>query len=157
MNKTAYIALGSNLGDREANIRGAYRALGLVPGVRCIALSALYETEPWGVRDQPMFLNACARLLTDRPPEMLLGALLGIEAAFGRVREVKNGPRTLDLDLLLYEGETRDTPALTLPHPGLTQRDFVLRPLLDVSPGGFALGLDVKAALAALSEADSAN
>lgn len=157
MDKTAYIAFGSNLGDREKNIRGAYEALSLVPGVRCEALSDLYETEPWGVTEQPMFLNACARVSTDRPPEMLLGSLLGIEAAFGRVRGVKNGPRILDLDLLLYEGETRDTPALTLPHPRMLERAFVLEPLLDVSPGGFALGLDVKAALAALSETDSAS
>ena len=154
MLKTAYIAFGSNLGDSERTVREAYAALGRVPGVFPEALSALYVTAPWGYADQPDFINACARVRTDRPPEMLLGACLGIEAAFGRERTLKNGPRTLDLDLLLCEGETRDTPALRLPHPGLLERTFVLRPLLDVSPGGFACGMDVAAALEAAEKAE---
>ncbi len=147
MDKTAYIAFGSNLGDSREIIKKAYAALDLVPGVRTQALSPLYVTKPWGYADQPDFINACCRVETSLSPEALLGVCLGIEAAYGRVREIKNGPRVLDMDLLLYEGEERDTPELRLPHPELRERDFVLEPLSDVSVEGYACGLDVPAAL----------
>ena len=147
MAKTAYIAFGSNMGDREAIICHAYAALNLVPGIRTEALSEMYVTKPWGYTDQPDFVNACCRIDVELSPEALLGVCLGIEAAEGRVREFKNGPRVLDMDLLLYEGETRDTPELRLPHPGLLQREFVLLPLKDVCLNGFACGVDVQAAI----------
>ena len=146
----AYIAFGANLGDGEKTIRAAYAALSLVPGLKPRALSAMYVTKPWGYADQPDFVNACCRVETALSPQALLGVCLGIEAAYGRVRTVKNGPRILDMDLLLCGDAVCSTPELTLPHPGLTQRDFVLRPLLDVCVEGFACGLDVSAALAAL-------
>ena len=147
MDKTAYISFGSNLGDSREIIRKAYEALDLVPGVNTRALSSLYVTKPWGYADQPDFINACCRVETSLSPEALLGACLGIEAAFGRVREIKNGPRSLDMDLLLYEGENRDTPELRLPHPGLLERTFVLEPLQDVCVDGSACGVDVSKAL----------
>ena len=150
MDKTAFLAFGSNLGDGEKNIRTAFAALSLVPGVYPEQLSKMYLTKPWGYTQQPDFTNACCRLRTTLSPEALLGVCLGIEAGMGRVRQFKNGPRLIDIDLLLYENETRDTQELKLPHPGLSARDFVLRPLLDVSDNGFALDVDVQAALADL-------
>ena len=151
MPETAFIAFGSNMGNGEENIRAAWDALALVPGVETEALSRMYVTKPWGYTEQADFTNACGRVRTSLSPEALLGVCLGIEAGMGRVRLFRNGPRIVDLDLLLYDGETRRTAELTLPHPGLLLRDFVLRPLLDVAPDGFALGLDVSAALADLS------
>lgn len=147
MDKTAYIAFGSNMGDSRKIIQNAYAALDLVPGVKTQQLSSFYLTKPWGYTDQPDFINACCRLKTTLSPEALLGVCLGIEAAAGRVRQIKNGPRVLDMDLLLYEDEKRDTQELRLPHPGLLERIFVLEPLRDVCEGGFACGLDVLAAL----------
>ena len=155
MLKTAYLAFGSNMGSGERNIREAWRALSLVPDVEPEALSDMYVTKPWGYADQPDFTNACGRIRTALSPEALLGVCLGIEAGMGRVRQFKNGPRIIDVDLLLYEGETRSTAELRLPHPGVTQRDFVLRPLLDVAENGFALGLDVAAALRDLRAGES--
>ena len=128
---TAYIGLGANLGDREAAIRGAAARL----GVR--RLSALRETEPWGpVADQPRYLNAVGELETELPPRALLAELLAAEKAFGRDREdaVRFGPRTLDLDLLLYGSERLDEPDLTVPHPRLREREFVLEPLAELAP-----------------------
>lgn len=153
MRKTAYLAFGSNIGDSEQEIRGAYAALSLVPGIFPQALSKLYRTKPWGYTEQPDFLNACCRIGTELTPEALLGVCLGIEAGMGRVRQFKNGPRIIDVDLLLYEGETRDTRELRLPHPGLLEREFVLAPLADVCQDGFACGVDVRAALRRLREA----
>lgn len=151
MLKTAYLAFGSNVGDGKETVSAAWDALGRVPGVFPQALSKMYITRPWGVTDQPDFINACGRVQTALSPEALLGACLGIEAGMGRLRKQRNGPRIIDIDLLLYEGETRRTEELTLPHPGVTQREFVLRPLMDVAPGGMALWLDVQKALSALA------
>lgn len=147
MNKTAFIALGSNIGEPEENVRAAAQALSLVPGVTVEKLSPLYKTKPWGYADQPDFVNACLKLSTTLSPEALLGVCLGIEAGMGRVRKIKNGPRIIDLDLLMYENETRSTAELTLPHPGMHLRSFVLLPLLDICDGGMALGFDAAAAL----------
>jgi 2-amino-4-hydroxy-6-hydroxymethyldihydropteridine diphosphokinase len=125
----AYIGLGSNLGDREATIRAAVAAL---PGV--LAVSTLRETEPVGVTEQPAFLNGAAAVETELTPRELLETLLAIERALGRERRERWGPRTIDLDLLLYGAETVDEPGLTVPHPHLHERRFALEPLAELDP-----------------------
>jgi len=154
---TAYISAGSNLGDRAASLRGAMRALAETPGVRVAAVSALYETAPVGGVPQPPYLNLAARLeIPPSPaqasapahthalahtPETLLAEMQRIERAFGRRREteIRWGPRTLDLDLLLFDNETRATDFLTLPHPRMWERAFVLIPLREVACAADAL------------------
>ena len=131
---TTYIALGANLGDPAATVNAAFAALADLPQTRLAATSALYRTAPVGITEQPEFINAAARLETELAPEALLDALLAIEQQFGRVRAERNGPRTLDLDILLYGNLVVDTPRLTLPHPRLHLRAFVLYPLADVVP-----------------------
>lgn len=133
MSKTAYVALGSNMGNGEENIKSAVSALALVPGIRVEELSPVYETMPWGYEAQHNFSNACVKLSVDISPEALLGVCLGIEAGMGRIREFRNGPRIIDLDLIIYEGEERNTEELKLPHPGMKDRDFVLVPLADIA------------------------
>ncbi|MCA1938538.1 MAG: 2-amino-4-hydroxy-6-hydroxymethyldihydropteridine diphosphokinase [Dechloromonas sp.] len=130
----AYIALGANLGDPAATVNAAFAALDQLPESRLLAKSALYRTAPVGIADQPEFVNAAALIDTTLAPEALLDALLGIEQTFGRVRAERNGPRTLDLDILLYDDLTLATPRLTLPHPRLHLRAFVLQPLADLAP-----------------------
>ena len=130
----AYIALGANLGDPAATVNAAFAALDQLPESRLLAKSALYRTAPVGIANQPEFVNAAALIDTTLAPETLLDALLGIEQAFGRVRAERNGPRTLDLDILLYDDLTLATPRLTLPHPRLHLRAFVLQPLADLAP-----------------------
>src|SRR5436305_12745168 len=132
----AYVALGSNLGDREATIRAALAALDADPGVVVVAVSELIETEPVGLVDQPRFLNGAVALDTILEPRALLELLLAVERRFGREREgvPPQGPRTLDLDLLLY-GEARiEEPGLRIPHPRLHVRAFVLGPLAELDP-----------------------
>jgi 2-amino-4-hydroxy-6-hydroxymethyldihydropteridine diphosphokinase len=147
MNK-AVLSLGSNLGNRERNISAAVHALELLPETTVIAGSSIYETKPFDVPDQQTdYLNKCVVLLTELSPRALLGACLGIEAAMGRVREIRHGSRTLDIDLLLYEGVTSKDPELMLPHPQILNRAFVLVPLNELFPNGTALGLDFSAAL----------
>jgi 2-amino-4-hydroxy-6-hydroxymethyldihydropteridine diphosphokinase len=132
----AFVGVGSNLGDREATIRAALAELGAAPGVEVVAVSTLEETEPVGYLDQPRFLNGAAELRTELPPRDLLELLLRLEARFGRDRSAAppQGPRTLDLDLLLYGSERIDEPGLVLPHPRLQEREFVLRPLAELDP-----------------------
>jgi 2-amino-4-hydroxy-6-hydroxymethyldihydropteridine diphosphokinase len=132
----AYVALGANLGAREATIRAALAELDAVPGVRVAAVSALRETDPVGYLDQPRFLNGAAALETSLGPAELLEVLLGLERRFGRTREgvPAQGPRTLDLDLVLYGSEAIDAPGLTVPHPRLHERRFVLEPLAELDP-----------------------
>jgi 2-amino-4-hydroxy-6-hydroxymethyldihydropteridine diphosphokinase len=127
---TAYIGLGSNLGDREENLRYALERLGAA------RVSTVRETDPVGVTEQPRFLNAVAELETDESPRQLLDRLLEIERHLGRDRtqEKRWGPRTIDLDLLLYDDEVIDEPGLTVPHPRLAERRFVLEPLHDLAP-----------------------
>ena len=125
----AYVGLGANLGDREATIRAAISAL---PGV--VAVSELRETEPVGVVDQPPFLNGAVAVETELTPRQLLDTLLAIERDLGRERRERWGPRTIDLDLLLYGDATIDEPGLTVPHPRLHERRFALEPLLDLDP-----------------------
>ncbi len=130
----AFIALGANLGDPAATIRAAFEALDSLPESRLLASSALYRTAPVGITEQPEFVNAAARIETGLAPEALLDALLDIEHRFGRIRAERNGPRTLDLDVLLYDDLVLDSPRLTLPHPRLHLRAFVLYPLADLAP-----------------------
>ena len=125
----AYVGLGANVGDRKATIEAAVAAL---PGV--VAVSALRETEPVGVVDQPPFLNGAAALETQLSARELLDALLAVERELGRERGERWGPRTIDLDLLLFGGETIDEPGLTVPHPRLHERRFALEPLVDLDP-----------------------
>jgi 2-amino-4-hydroxy-6-hydroxymethyldihydropteridine diphosphokinase len=125
----AYVGLGSNLGDRERLIA---RAAELIGAVR---VSTVIETEPWGYGDQPMFLNAVAELETQLTPRQLLDHLLDVERRLGRERIGPQwGPRTIDLDLLLYGDQTIDEPGLVVPHPRLAMREFVLRPLAELVP-----------------------
>lgn len=132
--KTAYVALGANLDDPAATVRAAFAALANLPDSRIVHCSSLYRTAPVGLADQPEFINAVAELETSLAPEALLDALLEIEQRFGRIRTERNGPRTLDLDLLLYDDQCVDLPRLTLPHPRLHLRAFVLQPLAEIAP-----------------------
>ena len=132
----AYVALGSNLGDREGTLRAALEALAAEPGIDVVAVSRFYDTEPVGYLDQPRFLNGAAAIDTELPAGELLQRLLAVELRFGRRREdvPAQGPRTLDLDLLL-DGEAEiDEPGLRIPHPRLHERRFVLEPLADLDP-----------------------
>jgi 2-amino-4-hydroxy-6-hydroxymethyldihydropteridine diphosphokinase len=128
----AYVGLGSNLGDRHASLRRALELLAL--HVRVLAVSSLRETEPVGVVDQPRFVNAAAELETELPAVGLLDVLLTVERELGRERRERWGPRTIDLDLLLYGTETIDVPGLTVPHARLHERRFVLEPLAELAP-----------------------
>ncbi|HET9016998.1 MAG TPA: 2-amino-4-hydroxy-6-hydroxymethyldihydropteridine diphosphokinase [Thermomicrobiaceae bacterium] len=130
---TAWIGLGANLGDREATLRDAVRGLRALGPV--VAVSSLYETAPVGYRDQPPFLNAVAGVATEASPRAVLAVLGEIERAHGRERTFPNAPRTLDLDLLLHDDRVLDEPGLTVPHPRLHERAFVLVPLAEVAPG----------------------
>ena len=135
MLQNAYVSLGSNLGDRAGYLLLAVRGM-LAAGIDVIRLSSIYETQPVEYTDQPMFLNMVAELrgTTLPPPEQLLARMLRIEYALGRVREARMGPRTLDLDLLIYKDELRHTEYLTLPHPRMHTRRFVLTPLNELVP-----------------------
>jgi 2-amino-4-hydroxy-6-hydroxymethyldihydropteridine diphosphokinase len=130
----AYIALGANLDDPVRQVREAIGALASLPGARLVAASSLYRTAPVGVVGQPDFINAVAAVETGQTPPQLLAALLALEARFGRIRRGGVDPRTLDLDLLLYGDQVLDQPNLTLPHPRLHLRAFVLAPLLEIAP-----------------------
>ncbi|OPZ87768.1 MAG: Bifunctional folate synthesis protein [bacterium ADurb.Bin429] len=147
-----YLSLGSNLGDRAGYLREAVARLGALPETQVTAQSRVIETPPWGVTDQPAFLNMAAALETALAPEALLAAVKAIETDLGRVRTEHWGPRTVDIDILIYEGETRDTPTLRLPHPYLTQRRFVLEPLAEIAPDLVVAGKTVREWLAALEE-----
>jgi len=131
---TAYVALGANIGDPAATVVSALAALAGLPESRVLRTSPLYRTAPVGLRNQPDFINAAAALETALGAEALLDALLDLEVRFGRRRRDRNGPRTLDLDLLLYDDSEIDLPRLTLPHPRLHLRAFVLRPLAEIAP-----------------------
>ena len=128
----AYVALGSNLGDREENLRTALKHL-QENGVEVIKTSTFIETEPYGVTDQPGFVNAVCQVETELAPLELLHLLLSIEQEMGRVRLRRWGERNIDLDLLLYEDAVVESEELTLPHPDMQNRDFVLIPLAEVA------------------------
>ena len=128
----AYIALGSNLGDRARHMREAIQKL--KPGMMVEAVSSIYETEPQYVQEQPAFYNAVVRVQTDMPPEDLLAHLKNIEKEVGRTTTFRNGPRVIDLDILLYDDRQMDSPSLTIPHPRMHERAFVLAPLVAIAP-----------------------
>ncbi len=132
----AYVGLGANLGDREASIRRAVELLAAEPGIEVVAVSSLRETDPVGYLDQPAFLNGAAAVDTDLSARVLLDRLLAVEHVLGRARGdgPRFGPRTIDLDLLLYGAEVVDEPGLTVPHPRLAERRFALEPLCELDP-----------------------
>ncbi len=132
----AYVGLGANLGDRERTLRAAVDALAVVDGVEVVSVSVLRDTEPVGVGQQPLYLNGAAELETTLTARELLDRLLAVEERFGRVRiPGEHGPRTLDVDLLLYGDQMIEEPGLTVPHPRLHERRFVLEPLAELAPG----------------------
>ena len=144
---TAYVGLGANLGDRETTLGRALELLG--ERLELTAVSSLRDTEPVGYVDQPRFLNAAARIETELSPRELLDVLLDVERELGRVREgsPRFGPRTIDLDLLLYGDDAIDEPGLTVPHPRLHERRFVLEPLAELDPDLVVPGLGPVSAL----------
>ncbi len=131
---TAYVGIGSNLGEPRRQIESALEALGRIPGTRLAGCSSLYRSAPVGYADQPDFLNAVARIETGIAAGPLLDELQGIERRHGREHSFANAPRTLDLDLLLYDERVLDSPRLTLPHPRMHERAFVLAPLAEIAP-----------------------
>jgi 2-amino-4-hydroxy-6-hydroxymethyldihydropteridine diphosphokinase len=132
--RPAYVAIGSNLNDPQAQVQAALVRLAALPETRALLRSRLYRTRPMGPQDQPYFVNAAAGLLTQLRARELLAALLQIEQSMGRRRQERWGPRVIDLDLVWMPGETVDEPGLTLPHPGVSMRNFVLYPLADIAP-----------------------
>jgi 2-amino-4-hydroxy-6-hydroxymethyldihydropteridine diphosphokinase len=131
---TAFIGLGANLGDPQAQVRRALLALAGLPGMLLVAASSLYRSAPVGHAAQPDFVNAVARIETRLGAQALLGELLATEARFGRVRQFPDAPRTLDLDLLLYGDRVIAEPGLIVPHPRMHERAFVLAPLAEIAP-----------------------
>lgn len=129
---TVYLALGTNLGNRQANLKAAREALS--PQMSIKAKSHVYETPPWGYADQADFLNQALKVETYLEPEALLKHLKRLEVALGRVPSIQNGPRLIDIDILFYDDLVMDTPGLVIPHPRLHERNFVLVPLNDIAP-----------------------
>jgi 2-amino-4-hydroxy-6-hydroxymethyldihydropteridine diphosphokinase len=148
----AFIGIGSNLGDRETHLRRALELLGAVDRIDVLAVSRFRETEPVGPVAQGPFLNGAVLVSTELPPRELLERLLAIEQSLGRVRRERFGPRTIDLDLLLYGDEVLDEPGLTVPHPRLHERRFALEPLAELAPGLVIPGLGPISALQAKLE-----
>lgn len=136
----AVIGLGSNMGDKASNIRAAVNSMTLVPSVNVLRVSSLYKTSPVGYKKQDFFINAAAEIETSLSPNALLGACLGIEAAMGRERAFKNGPRIIDIDILIIEGVELKSGELYVPHPRIRERAFVLVPLGELYSKGDALG-----------------
>jgi 2-amino-4-hydroxy-6-hydroxymethyldihydropteridine diphosphokinase len=132
VHKVVYLSLGSNLGDREDNLRTAIEKLRDIGNP--IAVSSFYETEPVEVGAQPWFLNCAVKLDTEKMPRQLIAALLSIEQEMGRQRKQQKGPRTIDIDILLFGSSILEIPSLTIPHPKLHQRRFVLEPLAEIAP-----------------------
>jgi 2-amino-4-hydroxy-6-hydroxymethyldihydropteridine diphosphokinase len=144
----AYVALGSNVGDRMTNLAAALCELGALPGVTVVATSRVYESEPWGGVAQPGYANAVVEIASELGALSLLQACKGIERAMGREPGVRFGPRTIDLDLLLFGDAAIDTPELTVPHARMLERDFVVTPLLEIAsdvrlPDGSAVEADL--------------
>jgi len=134
VSKSAFVGIGSNLGDREGNLRRAIKLLSAEDGVDVVAVSEIRETDPVGPVEQGPFLNGAVRIETDLAPRELLERLLAVEERLGRVRRERWGPRTIDLDLLLYGDDVVDEPGLTVPHARLHERRFALEPLSDLAP-----------------------
>lgn len=147
----AVLSMGSNIGSSRDNIRHTCMSLALLPGTKVERVSSFYVTKPVGYVDQPDFINVAVLINTELTPQVLLGACLGIEADMGRLRPFKNSPRVIDIDLILFDDLKLDTPLLTIPHPRMSQRAFVLVPMLELSgDSGSLLGFDVAAALRAI-------
>lgn len=128
----AILSLGANIGDSLESLRAAVEAIKLLPKTKVLCCSAVYKTAPVGGVEQEDFLNICLEIETLLSPQALLGACLGIEAAMGRVRKIRFGPRIIDIDIIVFEGETINTQELTLPHPRMHERAFVIVPMLDL-------------------------
>ena len=150
---TAFVALGSNLGDPAQQIRSALRALAALPGTRLVRQSSFYRNPPEGGLAQPEFVNAAAQIETRASPRELLDSLLEIERAHGRAREFPNAPRPLDLDVVLYGDQVVREPGLTIPHPRMLDRPFVLVPLAEIAPDAVVPGRGRVAELAAKLDA----
>jgi len=140
---TAYIGLGTNLGNRIENLRQGVKLLDAEKEIEILKVSAVYQTDPVGGPAQGPFLNTCVEISTDLPPEELLTKMLTIEDKLGRIREERWGPRLIDLDLLVYEKQVIDTEFLQLPHPRMEERDFVMVPLNDIAPALIIPGLEI--------------
>ena len=132
VHKTVYLSLGSNLGDRAENLRTAIEKLSELGKV--VAVSSFYETEPVEVTTQPWFLNCAVKLESEKMPRQLIASILNLEQSMGRQRNQNKGPRTIDIDILLFGSSVIEMPSLTVPHPGLHQRRFVLEPLAEIAP-----------------------
>lgn len=132
MHKIVYLSLGSNLGDREANLRTAIEKLGHIGSIA--AVSSFYETEPLEVTNQPWFLNCAVKLDTEKMPRQLISAILALEQSMGRQRKQPKAQRTIDIDILLFGSSVIEIPSLTVPHPRLHERRFVLDPLAEIAP-----------------------
>ena len=154
---TAWIGIGANVGDRRASIRAGLDGLAALEKTSVARVSSLYDTAPWGEVNQERFLNAVVELKTELAPGILLRKLAGIEKACGRVRHERWGPRTLDLDILLYDDRIIETEELVVPHPRLAQRAFVLVPLVELEPTLEVpgLGVTVEALLEKLEDEES--
>ena len=131
MQDRVYLSLGSNVGDREDHLRGAITRLESI--ARVISVSSFYETEPMEVTNQPWFLNCAVKVETTKMPKQLMAAILEIEQEMGRLRTMKKGPRTIDIDILLFGDAVVDSPELTIPHPAMHERRFVLEPLAEIA------------------------
>lgn len=129
-----YVGLGSNLESPIQQILQAFSEFSCIENTHLVAVSSLYQTKPWGILEQDDFINACIKLKTTLSAEDLFHRMLAIEHAHGRVRKEKNGPRTLDCDLLIYGDQSIETPLLSVPHPGMTTRGSVLVPLAEIAP-----------------------
>ncbi len=130
----AYLGLGSNLGDRQRNLEQAVAALKRTPGIQLARVSSFRLTPPFGVQDQPEFLNAVVEIMTELEPTSLLTAVKDIETKLGRVPSYRWGPRRIDIDILLYDHLRWESPELTIPHPGILERPFVMEPLAELAP-----------------------
>ncbi|MFN3609381.1 MAG: 2-amino-4-hydroxy-6-hydroxymethyldihydropteridine diphosphokinase [Hyphomonas sp.] len=146
----AALGLGSNLGDRQAHLAGAVCALGAWEGIAVSAVSSLWETPPWGIEEQPHFLNACVLIETSLSPIAVLDACLAIERDHGRERSLRWGPRTLDMDVLYYDDVEMADERLILPHPRMLLRSFVLAPLTEIAPEKLISGVTIRENLALL-------
>jgi 2-amino-4-hydroxy-6-hydroxymethyldihydropteridine diphosphokinase len=132
MQDRVYLSLGSNVGDREDHLRGAITRLESI--ARVISVSSFYETEPMEVTNQPWFLNCAVKAETTKVPKQLMAAILEMEREMGRLRTMKKGPRTIDIDILLFGDAVVDSPEVTIPHPAMHERRFVLEPLAEIAP-----------------------
>lgn len=141
--KQAWLGLGGNVGDVEANMASALQMLDANDDIELLKVSPIYKTPPWGVTDQDWFLNGAAKIATRLQPKQLLEACLAAESALKRQRTIRWGPRSIDVDLLVYEGVEQSTSTLTLPHPRMHERAFVLKPLADIASDLIVYGKSV--------------